>query len=227
MNCIEFRRIALANPGLLDANMRRHLESCPACAGLSVDLEALEAELRQAVQVPVPEGLAERLLVRRGGGTKWFTRVAAAAVLVLGLGFGLVYQQERAAQMLASEMIEHVLSEPEVFDVQGEVPPARVMTALASVGTSPQADIGRVSFLDNCKGLDPGGTHMLVHTAFGRAAVLLLPNVEYRRSTRVSVQGLSAALFPAPQGVIAIVADSPDIVARVEGHLQRSLRLRI
>jgi hypothetical protein len=68
---------------------------------------------------------------------------------------------------------------------------------------------------------------MLLYTASGRAAVLLLPNTGYRRSAHVSVQGLSAARLPAPRGVIAVMAESPAMVARVEGHLQHSLRLRI
>jgi len=183
--------------------------------------------MREAARVPVPGGLAERILLRRRRApSKWLRGLAAAAVLVLGLGLGLLYQLDRASEALARNMIVHVLGEPEVYGMGEEVAPARVMAALATVGSNPQGTIGRVTFLDNCKGLDPGGTHMLVHTAFGRAAVLLLPNIQRRRPARLSEHGMSAALVPAPHGVIAIVAESPETVARIESHLQRTLRLR-
>jgi hypothetical protein len=228
MNCLEFRRLKLEDPRRADAALREHLDACPQCAAFSAEVDTLEAEIREAVQVPVPEGLAERVLLRRrGGSTAWLRRLAVAAVLVIGMGLGLVYHQEHAGQALARQMIEHVLSEPEVYTTRGEVPPARVMQALATVGARPRDSIGEVTFLDNCKGLDPGGTHLLVYTAFGRAAVLLLPNLEHRRPASLTEQGLSAALLPAPRGLVVVVAESPDIAARVQGHLQRMLRLEI
>jgi hypothetical protein len=227
MNCLEFRRLALEDPRRDDPELREHQDGCPQCAAFHSELHAMEAEVREALRVPVPEGLAERVLLRRRGrSARWVKQLAAAAVLVAAVALGLMYQQEHAGQVLARQMIEHVLGEPEVYGMQGEVPPARVMQALATVGVRSGDAIGRVTFLDNCKGLDPGGTHLLVYTAFGRAAVLLLPNLERRRPVSLSEQGLSAALVPAPRGLVVVVAESPEIAARVQGHLQRTLGLQ-
>ena len=63
MNCFEFRRLIFSEPRRLEAE-QRHMEQCAACAALAREMEVFEAKIHEAVMVPVPEALAERMLLR-------------------------------------------------------------------------------------------------------------------------------------------------------------------
>ncbi|PIW71165.1 MAG: DUF3379 domain-containing protein, partial [Hydrogenophilales bacterium CG12_big_fil_rev_8_21_14_0_65_61_21] len=64
MNCLEFRRLALANPLHPGAAALEHEAACPDCARFYLDLRRQEEEMYQALAIPVPEGLADRILLK-------------------------------------------------------------------------------------------------------------------------------------------------------------------
>lgn len=95
MDCIEARdRADEAAYGLLDgaeqAAFESHLRGCPSCIRLLDEARERRTLLRSVRVVPVPAGLADRVLRRRRPWPRW----AAAAALVLALG-GLVWNVGR------------------------------------------------------------------------------------------------------------------------------------
>ncbi|MFY9314216.1 MAG: hypothetical protein WAO95_01500, partial [Burkholderiales bacterium] len=60
MNCLDYRRTLLSGSGETE-DMRVHRMGCSPCTETHKEHLAFEAELRRALEVPVPEGLAERL----------------------------------------------------------------------------------------------------------------------------------------------------------------------
>lgn len=225
-NCIEFRRAKLTAPREVSEAAAEHLAQCPECAGFDVEVDELDRRLEEAARVPVPENLAERVLLRhqlrRGQPRRnW---LALAAAVVLSAAVTLMYVRESAQQDLARRMIAHVLSEPDVWAVRESMPPERVAQAFASIGATLRADFGQVTFLDQCKGLDPGGTHLVVKTPHGQAAVLLLPNAQRWRRAGVVGHGLVASVGSAEKGVVAVVADSASHAERIEDMLRQALR---
>lgn len=81
MNCFEFRRVMLADPRACLAEYERHRTQCPACAALAQQVEHFESTLHDALNVPVPEGLADRILL--GQKIRW--RPAGARAWVVSL----------------------------------------------------------------------------------------------------------------------------------------------
>jgi hypothetical protein len=89
MNCADLRERSFDYLyDLLDpqerAALEAHLRDCPACGELLRTAAAQRSLLRDAA--PVPGGLADRTVVRLSSRPRWW-RVAAAAVLLLGVGF--------------------------------------------------------------------------------------------------------------------------------------------
>ena len=102
MNCLDFRRQLAAVPEGLDADALAHGADCTRCAQARNEALAFESKLRDVLAVPVPESLADRILLRqttearRARGAR--RRVLAwriAAVLVLAVA-GQVQHAPRA-----------------------------------------------------------------------------------------------------------------------------------
>lgn len=62
MNCFELRHRKLVAPRELNAEAEAHQRECPACAAFVERLGAFEERLQSELRVPVPDGLAERVL---------------------------------------------------------------------------------------------------------------------------------------------------------------------
>ena len=65
MNCLDARRRLLTEPGSQDPALGRHLAACDACAAQATRSARLEHIVRDAARIPVPEGLASRVLLRQ------------------------------------------------------------------------------------------------------------------------------------------------------------------
>ena len=94
MNCLDYRRILLAEACETDS-MREHRMHCVPCGELLKEHAAFEGELRGALEVPVPARFADRLLdaLPAAGGAetprqdrRQFLAAAAAAAGAIGLG---------------------------------------------------------------------------------------------------------------------------------------------
>ena len=64
MNCLEFRRLLLVQPRNITSEHRAHMERCSRCAEFAESVANDEDALEQALLVPVPDGLADRVLLR-------------------------------------------------------------------------------------------------------------------------------------------------------------------
>jgi hypothetical protein len=64
MNCFELRRRTLAAPRELNVEAEAHLRQCHACAAFVEVLAAFEETLEREVRVPVPDGLADHVLLQ-------------------------------------------------------------------------------------------------------------------------------------------------------------------
>lgn len=84
MNCFQFRRLLLVEPRQLTPEQRAHRDECASCARLVRGVEQLEERLQKAALVPVPEGLAERVLLRHKihSPNRWSTLALAERVLL-------------------------------------------------------------------------------------------------------------------------------------------------
>ena len=65
MNCLDFRRQLAAVPEGLDADALAHGADCTRCAQARNEALAFESKLRDVLAVPVPESLADRILLRQ------------------------------------------------------------------------------------------------------------------------------------------------------------------
>src|SRR5712691_6248359 len=89
MNCLEFHRMKLADPHRLPPEAQAHAAQCAACATFARSIDEAERDVERALATPVPEGLADRVLLHVHGARPAWRVWALAASIVLAIGIGL------------------------------------------------------------------------------------------------------------------------------------------
>jgi hypothetical protein len=221
MNCIDFRRDALAHPLGLRDDCLTHAQECPACRAFLERTRELDAQLFDALNVPAPDGLADRILVAHGirrRGTPWLWGLAA--VLVMAVALGIVARPTLEGRSLASEAIAHVQEEPQAFTLVSRHDPELLARDLGSQGIRLARSLGEVTFTMLCPLSAGKANHIVVATPAGPVTLLLLPTDATRRSRAViEADGVTAIALPAARGSIAIVAATREQALAVERSL--------
>ena len=225
MNCLEFRRHKLAAPKDMVAEAREHESACPGCAEFVRKANQFERELAMAIAVPVPENLAERVLLSHGLKQGYRARVmgiAASLLLVTALTFSAGYYASAPSAYVLNESIKHVQGEPAAMTAHQVVNRGDMEQALARSGATLVADVSTtVSYLHDCPVPGGYGKHIVLQTAQGKVTVITMPNQRVMRKGTLESGGLIAAVMPAGRGSFAIIAPSRVSLAAAEQTLQQ------
>lgn len=222
LNCVEFRRQLLADPHRPVSEAMEHRKFCAACTEFSAHLTRTESELARAACVPVPEGLADRVLLNHGlskaGAQSW---IALAASLALAVSLTVLISLIPLNKNPALAAIDHVLHvEPDEL-AAGRTGDSRVLAPiLVQSGLSVPVDRVGVRYLGQCPFRDGIAHHILLDTPFGKATLLVTPDKPLDFRVVTSGRGLSAAAIPSRRGSYALVADSGEDLARIERLLK-------
>ncbi len=233
MNCLEFRRLALANPQHPGPTALEHEATCPDCARFYLELRQQEEALYQALSIPVPDGLADRILLgarprlfdRFGSPRLWLPALAAA--LVLALGLNIMAPRGMSPETLAAGIIAHVRHEPETLAAEQSVPWPKLVRAFARSGGDLTSEPAQVSYAGRCPLPGGGhGEHIVLKTPQGKVTLILMPSKPVAAALRLFKDGLNVSVLPAGEGSIALVAESDERVRQAEASLGRSVRWR-
>jgi hypothetical protein len=236
MDCLTLRRIKLATPRDARPEVIEHLRGCADCAAFVRELENFEQHLHEVASIPVPEGLAEQVILRhreeqwptlpdRKSG--WFTRtsLALAASVVLALSAIVGYNAVQSSrEELGASLIAHVLSEPEVLQANEHVELARLEHAFSRYGGELTGTIGEVRHLGRCSIDGVLADHILVQTAHGPATLILVPERRATVSRPMTRDGYAVVILPLRSGSVGIVTDSAERATRVRQLLDRQIR---
>jgi hypothetical protein len=231
MNCFEFRKLLLVDPRMLTAEQERHRAECAACAGLAREIGEFEARVHAALQLPVPEALAERVLLRRKmirtpALHVWALAASLVAAIGLGVSFYLPFddREERvfAATALGSAhpavaaiayVVEH---EAGLLQKGARGDPEVMRDALVRLGLKLPAEGVTVQYLGKCP--VPGGTgeHVVLRTPAGQVTLILVPDQYF--GARIVVAGGDKTAIAAPHGSggYILIADSLRNVSQTE-----------
>ncbi len=229
MNCLEFRREKLADPRRLPPEALAHLNDCAACRGFAAEVDENEARLAAVLDVPVPEGIAERIILRRKAQTRFSPRLGMlAASLVLTFAFGLHQWKDAGSQEYARLAIEHVMHEPESFTSTRLADPELLRRVMHTFGGEIQASLGKVRYMKLCPVPEGTGWHIVFEAEDGKLATLILIPAKRMKTDaeQAQVGGWNAVARPGGQGFYAVIADSPDALAKADELVRQRVRWR-
>lgn len=229
MNCLECRRLMLAAPRERSEEQEKHITECAMCIRLANELAALDRKLIKATRLPVPEGLADRIVLARGYPAR-LHRVAGAAAAVLLLAVSAVTLLpsvlERNGPAFAAEAVgpTHpavaaismvVDQEPRLLRHARSPSPAAIEGRLRFVGLALKNKDVSVRYAGTCQISGLECDHLVLMTPDGHVSVFLTPE---RASGQVLVadRRMAALLSPAPSGAYIVVAESPAAARRAQ-----------
>ncbi len=217
MDNTELQRILLADPFSQHPALLAAMAQDSDLQQFAYELQQQQRELEDALQVPVPPMLAERLLhipqqhkVHR----RWFTPLALAASIALVSVLGVQLYQGSFAADLGSHALAHVYHEHDFLLRHAATQPLdEVNLKLADFSASLQDWQDEIIYARYCTFQGVRSLHLAVRTASGYATVFIVPkDAELAFSARFAdkqYQGLTLAMANA--NVIVVSANASDL----------------
>jgi hypothetical protein len=205
------------------------MNDCAACRTFAAEVDENEARLAAVLDVPVPEGLAERVILRRKTQTRLSPRLGMlAASLVLTFALGFLQWRDVGSQEYARLAIEHVMHEPESFTSTRLADPQLFRNVMHNFGGELQASLGKVRYMKLCPVPEGTGWHIVFETEQGELATLILIPAKrmQAQSEQATVGGWTALARPGGQGYYAVITQSPDTLGKVDELVRQRVRWR-
>ncbi len=233
MNCLEFRRRCLAEPGNQDNEFVRHKNECAACTDFAEHMRKVNKTLVEALRVDVPENLASRIILRQSlqkseVPSKYKPRryaIAASLLLTLGLAGGLYTIISTAPFHRA--VMAHLDGEWDLLVQRQGVSDQKLMSMLDTVGGELKGDIGKIKHASLCDFSEYGGAHLVLEGRKGPVVVLLLPKKDIAGPNVMSGNRSEGILVSTNNGSMAIVGDKDEALHDVERQVRAALVWRL
>lgn len=183
--CLDFRRAKLADPHRLTMAAEEHLMDCPACQRFARRVNEGERRMLQVLEnnAPVPDGLAERVILmntgRKGIGNPPWKLLALAATVVMSVGVGIKSLYAPATESptnYAMEALEHTKRHDKALLASTTYPQRELHRVMATFGADLQDSIGEVRMLQVCPMQHGHGWHIVLDTNMGKITLMLFPN---------------------------------------------------
>jgi hypothetical protein len=199
--CQDARRLIGTQPCETSRELAEHLHDCDACAEFQLEMVALEANIRRALEEPPLAAGGRRRLAAQ---PRW----ALAASVLLAVMATLAVWALRPADSLAHEVVAHVVAEPQSWAGTDAVSEAALSDVLRKSGVVLDATPYSVLYARSCWFRGHYVPHLVVRTAHRLATVLILRDETVARRQSFHEDGLSGVIVPTAHGSIAVLAAS-------------------
>jgi len=232
MNCLEFRRELTADPTASSVNLRAHLRECRSCTEFAGRQQEFEQALRAAAQVPVPEGLVSRILLRQSleedgqsaGRPKMF-QWAAAASLLMGVGLGVIlWLGGTAGPDLAQAMVAHIESDAHANAEARVVQLGELNDVLRPFQAQVRGDIGTVRQATACPIRNKWGAHVVMSGPQGTVTVMVLPGQHVKGRQTLREGRYQGVIIPTSNGSLAFLAENLQAINAAEERVLGAIR---
>lgn len=216
MDCLEFLRLLGSDPRVSDRAAREHLEGCPFCADAHARAHAFESGLAHAMAVPVPTGLADRILRAQLSGERQHQRPhvrrlawIALAAASMALAVGVVRHQRAAPASLADLVVAHI-DGPErgALQLRAPVAAAAIERAFADRGVRLASLPAGVSYVHECPIGAYRSVHMVMPENDAPVSVLYVVDHPSRNSKDFLRVGMHGREVPIANGTLVLAAQT-------------------
>ena len=226
MKCLDYRRVLLSGSGEAQA-MRHHRMECVHCSGMHEEHMAFEAEMRGALEIPGPEGFADRLLeaapisVHDGAPRPDRRRFLAAAAAAAGaIGIGLYAWRERDDPM-AMACIQFVMKDEGKSIMMGAMPRAEAARMLAdSLPIERLERIGQIRHIAPCPFGNGTAYHVILMVPQDKVTLLIMPDTAMSSRVRATHDGMYASVVPLRKGSVGVIGLNAAVVDSVVGSIR-------
>ncbi len=237
MNCIDVHRKLTADPSIQDEPVLAHLSQCTACANFAKSIDQFEQSLQPAAKIDVPDGLAERILLKHNFRQQHQQRsirfklyaIAASLFLVLGisLNIGNFNTVRENALTLEEVAINHVIEERNHLTENKDIQLAALNKILEPFKLKFKQTIGKINYAGSCPIHNSPGVHIIVQEKNTTATLLLMPGEYVKHRRTHSKDGFTTTVIPTQNGSMAIVTEKgsqPELIKAIEKDLNKAIQ---
>lgn len=230
MNCLDARRELLADPERPSAELGAHLSECAACAAAAERAREQDERIREALKVPVPKGLADRLLLAQT--TKRRSRVrhlpfALAATVVLSVSVAIAWQfgvrPWSEARALERYVLEHIRHEQQALSLIDRVPRDAVVALLSEYDLELAGTMDDIVFLKRCPTPNGDGLHFVVRTDRGPVTIIYMPEQSLAGRVEIESPEHSGYVTRFHRGAMALVGTPGQSLQQVAAQVTAAL----
>ncbi|MBT1446314.1 DUF3379 family protein [Shewanella sp. JM162201] len=184
MDELEFRRRAYGDPHSQEPEFLSAMQESPAREQFVAELKSLDRRVEKALKVDVPEGLADKLILRQQltahhsqrRRTRYLIAMAASVAFVVGVSFGVL---RFGPVDLGEHALAHVYHEPKALLSDSTVELADLNASLASLRGLEHArfegEPGQVVFKAYCDFRGVRSLHLVLENAGGKVTLFIVP----------------------------------------------------
>lgn len=213
MNCLDFRRHLAIDPATRDSVFLAHQETCARCAEAGERAQGFELQLASALNIALPEGLADRILLRQTTETRhaarfdrrpaWW-RMAAMLLLAIGAAGGAYRTLHREA--IADLAVAHLPHETFALSSRADILPDEVRAMFAAVGTPLAGAPGQVNYLHRCPVGRDTTVHMVVQRDEGPVTLIYFAKHVERERQSFERNNVVGRQVPMGDGTLILLA---------------------
>lgn len=208
MNCLEFRRQLGIDPHA-GGEVAQHRHECGRCADAHARATAFEKTLRGALDIPIPEQLAESILLAQATNAqrrhRQFRRraawTAAAAGVVLAFGVGLQLQ----AKPLSELAIEHLKKEAFLLGKTQPISDESIRQAFDTFGIAVRDVPSGASAVGCCPVGKYVSVHLVVPESEGPVTVLYIVDDRHEQRQDFISDGWFGRNVPLAHGTLVLI----------------------
>lgn len=230
MNCLDVHRRLTTDPKDADPVLTRHVAECATCGAFAGRVAAFEAKLHEVIKVPVPEGLASRVILRQSlgerrtwrGSARWLAM--AASVFVAAGAAGVLWFARPAP--LDEVVLAHIDHEPAAVRERRNVQLAQLNDVLRSFHAKATGDIGQIHYVSACPMRKKWGAHVVLQGQKGPVTVFFMPG-EFVKDRRLIHGNRHGVIVPTTNGSMAIIGSEDESYEALEQRLRAAIRFSI
>jgi len=233
MDDLQFRRAIYADPNNQDADTIAAQQDDPSKKQFAQDICKLDEKIKQALQVPVPDDLCNKLILRQTLAShqvqKRKTRVhlaLAASVAIVG-GLMLNFMQFSSAyNNLGDYALAHVYHEQGYFanNATNQVTLSSLNQKMAAFDGNFSQPLGKLLFADYCRFDGMKSLHLVYQGKTSPVTVFVVPkNEQLRFSTAFNDEKLFGSSIEFNKSNIIVVADKNESLGQWQQKISQTV----
>jgi len=223
----EFEHQAVAEPDNQEVD---YLRSKTASAENQMLVECqrqADDEIKHAMTVKVPDGLAGRILLNQSlqqqqQRREWFKGAYAIAASVL-LAVVILIQVLPSMQALDAAVLAHINDELNHLQEERNITDETLNHLIATFGGQFDDSIGQVNYAGLCNIRKGPGMHLVLQSEQGPVSVLIMPDEHIEQRQIIGDGRFSGLIIPAVAGSVAVIGEDDTAISTVATRLQNAI----
>lgn len=223
MDCLEFRRQCLADPGSADMDYQRHRTGCRACSDYAARMRKFDHQLHEAMSIDPPKNLQSRILLQQSLSTAEKRPVAVyysmAAAVMMAVLLVLFMPGSEDTDDISKLVFTYLEESPAASTVVSTMDTTTASHLLRPLGMDLEPEFGPIQAARPCVIRGNEAVHMVVEGARGVVDIVFMPSEFIDRKIETVYADRELLIVPCPRGSIAIVGEKGEHLAAIEQNL--------